>query len=496
MSNPYIAGQASVWHQRYGPNTKPVYMGCHAVTGLEESFGALTRYWCPDPARVGKYLPAGSSTDAPDPPSATVETSLKSVLDELEKADCRGSLFFHKVCGGRRDLFTNWERSFAMHKYHKESDSYEDLASRSPEDETQSTLSADFTAEDLLKFVELNTARQDNACVGDLLAIAACGTSKCADDCSGAKAECETLIAVGTPLTGSAADKACLLLSTDGGVTWTPAAADPFLGDEDISAVVCVELDASTNRIIVARGTTDAGNPAEIAYSDDWGVSWTLVDVGALDGQYVLESEGLFALDRYHVWLVATDGYVYFSEDAGVTWSTQEAGAATAEDLRCIMFDTDALTGYAVGDNNAVLKSQDGGLLWTLLTGPAGQATDEIYALHLLDPDHVWIGYNDGELWYTDDGGVTWGERIWGLTAGEIQDIVFVHPLEGYLIHDTAAPIGSLWRTIDGGWTWQRVLPAITNAGYNALLACGHNHVMIVGNVQGTTPVIVKASAA
>jgi photosystem II stability/assembly factor-like uncharacterized protein len=304
------------------------------------------------------------------------------------------------------------------------------------------------------------------------------------------------LVAVGEPLTGSAADKATIIISEDGGTSWVAAAADPFAVAEAASAVICIPLDLTSSRIIVARGTADAGNPAEIAYSDDGGATWHLVNVGAVNGQYVLASGALFSLDPYHTWLATSDGYIYFSPDAGLTWTAQTAGTLTAEDLRGVMFEETGGVGYAVGDNNAILYTQDEGDDWAVLTGPAGKATDEIYALFVVDKLHVWIGYNDGELYYTANAGTTWYERVWsGLSnTGQIADITFTSELEGWLIHNTAGPVGSLWRTIDGGYTWQQVAAMPTNAGLNALLGCGTNHIQVVGNVEAATPVILSVS--
>jgi photosystem II stability/assembly factor-like uncharacterized protein len=498
MATPYKAGQASLWLQRYGPNTAPVYLGCHEAEGPSQDKGELNVSYCPDPARSGGFKSNGTWVGEPGLPEATVRTNISAVLDELEKADCRGTLFVHKVLCGRRDLFTNWQRSFALHAYHLTSEAYSDMASRTPGDEAESMYEAPMQAEALYKFWAIKPYRQGNSGLGDLLAIASCSTPKCADECGPVTQECEDLVAVGKPLAASAADKATILISHDAGATWAAAAADPFAALETISAVACFAIDATTTRIIVARGTTDAGNPAEIAYSDNGGVSWTLVNVGSTNGQYVLESEGLFELDPYHIWLVTNDGYVYFSADAGITWTNQEDGALSVQDFNCVMFEPSGTAGFVVGVANAILGSSNGGVGWAVVAGPAGQAAVAIKALHVVDATHVWIGYGDGKLYFSDDAGVTWTQRVWGGLSGTgvINDIAFTSPLEGWLIHDTAGPVGSLWRTIDGGYTWQQVSGMPTNTGLNSIVGCGPNHVHIVGDVQGGTPVILDVSEA
>src|SRR5690606_36431684 len=117
-------------------------------------------------------------------------------------------------------------------------------------------------------------------------------------------------------------------------------------------------------RVVVARGTTDAGNPAEIAYSDDFGATWTAVNVGSTNAQFAQGPHSLFAYDPYNMWLVAGSGYIYYSDDGGLTWDTQDAGVATSNALHAIHFATDRI-GYAVGASDTVLKTEDGGLSWT-----------------------------------------------------------------------------------------------------------------------------------
>jgi photosystem II stability/assembly factor-like uncharacterized protein len=191
----------------------------------------------------------------------------------------------------------------------------------------------------------------------------------------------------------------------------------------------------------------------------------------------------------YNIWLVTTGGYVYHSDDGGVTWDTQEAGVITAQNLNCVVF-LDAVTGYIGGENNTVMSSNDGGVSWTLLTGPAGQAADDIHALEVIDANTVWIGYNDGTLWWTDDAGATWTQRTVPWTGGAITYIEFANELVGFLIHNTAGPVGTVFRTIDGGYNWEAITMP-TNAGLNALYVCDVNNAFVVGNVVGAATAFV-----
>jgi hypothetical protein len=78
MGEFYIAGQAAIWLQRHGPNTKPEFLGCHALEDIEDpgDAGELTLLYCPDPADVTRYKVSGSYvTPATDPVSTTISTA-------------------------------------------------------------------------------------------------------------------------------------------------------------------------------------------------------------------------------------------------------------------------------------------------------------------------------------------------------------------------------------------------------------------------------------
>lgn len=496
MSEKFKAGDGSIWAQPYGPNTKPYYLGCHGMGDITRSRGDVTLTRCPDPAQSGKFKVSGSYIGEPSVPTTSIENVVASTADWLEKIDCPFNLFVHKTLCSRRDLFTNYDRSFVLRNAIITGDTYSNLLVREPADNAESMGNADLSFEELINVFELDSARQSIVADANLLAIAFCNSEVCAGSCGPAELICEDGWAVGV---GTGGAVGMLYYTNDGGGTWTVAAADPFAVDEDISAVGCMMTSRSTTRVIVARGTTDAGNPAEVAYSDDGGATWTAVDLGSTNALYVLGAEGLFVLDQYNVWTVTDGGYIFYSADSGATWTEQEDGTLTAEDLYCVMAATDQVV-FAAGVDNTILKTIDGGTTWSALTGPAGQTTDDIIAMHVIDKLNVWVGYDDGTLWYTHDGGVTWAQRAFPGTSGEIRYITFYEDLIGYVLFDNG--VGSvpaadcdLYRTIDGGYTWQEIaLP--TNDGGHAMHLCDPNTVFIAGNVVAAgTAYVAKVQA-
>lgn len=491
----YIAGQAGLWLQANGANTKPKFLGCHGLEDIEDPTGAgeLTLLYCPDPSGQGHYQVVGSyTTPSTDPVSTTIVTRVGKVRDLLEQAVCRGNLFVHKADCGRRDVFSNYQRSFILRKFQLGARTYSGLASMQPDDEAVGGLSIPLQAEELLQVASVFGGLMTVGSPGDLLDLATLYDAECAGECGAGKGLGQHLVAVGEPLTGSAAAVASVYTSADYGATWAATAADPFGAGETISSVVVVQT-VSGPRIIVARGTTDAANPAEVAYSDDLGATWISVDVGATDGQYVLGPHAMYALDANNIWLVAADGYVYFSDDAGETWATLEDGSLLAKDFYAVVARTTSDI-WVAGQDNSILHSETAGASWDVITGPVAEASAEINTIWPVTEQRVFVGYSDGTLWYTEDQGDNWAQRDFsGDAVGSVQTVQFLDELVGYLVHNTAAPVGRVLRTIDGGYTWDTVqVPA--NGGLNGILALETNHVLVAGNVVGGVGVIVEVA--
>ncbi len=495
---PMLAGKSALWAQPDGPNTKPEYLGCHALGDITEPKGDVTTIYRPDKAQTGEFKAVGSYRGAPGAVTATLTADVRPTQDALEKVrGCKCTIFAHKQDCGRRDTFTNYRRSFVLENCIISSAGITGVAVADQNDETVTQQTFDLSAERLGRVLRLTVGRQTIGSTGDLVGIHFCNAVQCAGSCGPAKPVCSYGVACGSAPTASVTEHGEVWYTEDGGATWTECVADPFAADEDVGAVTCFLMGRNTTRIIAARGTTDAGNPAEIGYSDDDGATWTLVDVGSVNGQYVTDPRALFALDQYNVWLVTNDGYIYYSEDSGLTWTTQESGALTSDPLNCIQFLNED-DGFAVGDNNIILSTNDGGTTWTALTGPTGKATDEVEALAVVTENRVFIGFSDGELWYTENAGASWAQRTLPVALSIINDIAFLEENEyiGYLVGNTAAGAGVILRTIDGGYTWEQVSGLPTNAGLSAIHVCETNLAFAVGPVQGGTGVVLKAYAS
>lgn len=491
MAFNFNAGQAGVFLQRNGGNTAVEYLGCHEIGDITIPEGDITLQYCPDPANTGKFIVTGSVQGQADTITTDITANLTDELDPMERSGLRKfTLFLTKQKLGRRDQFNNWDRIFVLGNTRVTERSYTGLSARSGENSDPSELSHALSSELFATPMRLAMTRQTISEAEAINSIVFCNEATERTDDSQARESCEVGYAAANAGTGVTAN----LLATTNGATWAATAADPLPADKHIAAVRCLPISTGVTRIIVARGTTTAATPAQIAYSDDGGATWVTVSVGATSALFAKGHQSLFVRDINDMWLAASGGYIYHSADGGLTWTTQEAGVLTTDTYNAIHF-ANADVGVAVADNNAAAITIDGGTSWAALATPAGQTTDEINTVYVFDKNYIWIGYSDGTLYYTFDGGLNWSLRSFtGSGAGQVKQIAFQSDLIGYMIHTPASGQAYLHMTVNGGYSWER-LPTSVNSGLTAIAICDVHKIFVAGLANASTGFIAKAIA-
>lgn len=488
MTHHYVAGEGALFTQPNGPNTQPVYLGCHQIGDIDEPQGDVELIYCPDPSGPSRFRVVNSLQGAAGAVTTSITTDVMDELDYLERAKCEAPIYIHMVKAGLKNLFTNYDRSFVLTGARITSRGLTGLTARTPDDNTRSEMTFELSGERLLRIVRLELARQTIAETLAINDLTFCNQETCGSEETMAMDACQ----IGFAVADAGAGTANVIRTTNGG-TWTATAADPFAATEHAIAVECFEMGRDSTRVLVARGITDADDPAEVAYSDDNGATWVNVDVGAVDGAYVVGPQALFALDRSNIWLGTDGGYIYKSEDGGGSWVAQEAGLITNTAWHAIHFANE-LVGWAAGAANQIGRTLDGGESWGEITGPAGKSGVVINTVFAFDRNRAWIGFADGTLYYTNDGGVTWNQRTFsGSGVGQVRQIAFLNDYFGIMIRNNASPVGTALMTIDGGYTWEP-LTTPTNSGLNAVAICNEWSFFVAGEPNGGTGYIAKAS--
>lgn len=144
-------------------------------------------------------------------------------------------------------------------------------------------------------------------------------------------------------------------------------------------------------------------------------------------------------------------GIVILSDDAGRTWR-QARSVPTRTTLTAVHFVGD-IEGWAVGHGGVVLKTEDGGEIWSLQTGKA-DADEILFSVWFGDPKR---GYAVGSYGYaitTEDGGKTWEPLRIGEGEDAERHLNQIFPGPGGTLF-VAAEAGSVFRSSDAGKTWK-----------------------------------------
>ncbi len=492
---PVDIGRWSLFTQPDGPNTAMQYLGCEDLGDVDHALGDITQKFCPDPVNGG-WKVSGTFQGEPSPATFDVSSAIGTTAGVLNGIKCPIPFYLVYVPCGQIQLFQNWDDiGVILPNSIRTNDSWQTLRKRVPADNGESMKVTSWSANPPVEVFELVPARQSIVETEAINHVFLCNDQQCASDCGVAKdAGNDAYLTTDAPAGSPSAD-ADVWRTSDGGANWIEGAIDAFGPAEDIQGGVCVDLDSNTTRVIVARGTTDAANPAEIAFSDDDGVTWTLIDVGSTNGQFSVGPNSMFSPNRdpNNIWLVTSGGYIYYSSDAGETWTAQEEGVITAGNYLVIHGTSENIL-YAGAQADVIVRSNDGGISWSALTATGGGG--EIQALWVLSQQRAWVGTDDATLWFTNDGGTTWTQRTgWtGSAVGEIKAIEFApgSDLVGYMLQDNAAPLGAVLQTINGGTNWRAITGIPANNGLNDLAVFETNGLFVVGEAgaDGTGMVI------
>jgi photosystem II stability/assembly factor-like uncharacterized protein len=277
----------------------------------------------------------------------------------------------------------------------------------------------------------------------------------------------------------------------------------PFAGAEGISSVV-IKGTTLNHRVAVSRGTADAGSPAEVAVADCSVVGetdWTVYNVGAINGQYI----------TYMAWptmtcllAVTNDGYIYKSDDGGLTWTIEYQNA-----LGLMLNDISMLKsgiGWAVGNSDLLLQTEDFGDSWSVAVGP-NDGLLNLTTCHVFPDRKLIVGDNAGVMYATLDevaqGAASWYTKAVGsVTATNIRRVRGFDTHFAWAIVDVA-PVppctgnSRIVRSTDGGASfriWSLAQNITPNNGLYALAMIDQNRVMTGGAPYAGTAFLTRTN--
>jgi hypothetical protein len=487
------------WVQEDGVGEAFVLYGCHALTNWSRDYGETTYIKCKSPDEYGKKDIKETIQGDPDEPTFTVEAFTSQELDFLLGLDCPIDWQVHfGSCSSPSD-FTGFVKIRQFYQSTKTSESESDVDYIGDEEDGEIRISVEFSSEDIVEIVQVSVTQSNNGVTEaqGFNDIAFLRTARCEGDCGAEIRACYWGVAVADSNYGVAT--ANVWYTQDRGGTWTVCAVDPFSAtDANLSS--CVILPGTTApRIIVFRGNVSGIYGARASISDDWGATWTEVDMGGVvDGSNV---NGAYAYSSGLIFAVGNAGYMWYSEDRGASW-TEVTGTTTGVSVELWDVHTpDGVNIFICGSDDTIITSSEGpDGAWSDITGPA-DGTENLYTIQSPTQYRLIVG---GEvdagtecLWISADGGTTWtASAFTGSTAGVVRRVRLSDKAKRnhyVMIHGTNNGATRRWgpgtsfyfhRTLDGGANWLRE-NLITNNGLNGLAVCNINRAFAAGETVG-----------
>ena len=483
---------------RAGPSNVPTYETRAIAGGANFPGGTPTKIENPDPASYGKFVTAGLIPGEEGEP--TMEVTARFDPDNASKflallrGGCNADLQVHiGECHDPQDFNGGWSKVAVLEEARPTSYGTDTLGSLQSSDRAVVNETVPFQGTDYYEILRLIFAEQAGALIElEIIAVEICDARTCGE-CGIATSGCDHILA--TAIAGSASPGilAQVIFSSDGGLTYGETFPTTLAATEDPSDATCV----SPNYVIISNDSCSLhyASVADILAGTE---IWTEVTTGFVAA--IGCPNAIFSVNSRVTWIVGDGGHIYFTADPTSGVTVQADGTVTSENLNAIhaASDDDAL---AVGDNNALVRTSNGGEIWEAITGPAPAVV--LNTCWMVNDQQWWVGTAGGQLFYTLNGGTDWVEKVFpGSGAGEVRDIAFTNGTIGYIAHDTAVPLGRLLRTIDGGQSWY-VLPEgqgsmPVNDRFNAIATCEkpNENVVFAGGLAdgGTDGILVKGA--
>jgi len=206
-------------------------------------------------------------------------------------------------------------------------------------------------------------------------------------------------------------------------------------------------------------GTGNTGSGSGVYRSEDAGLTWRLVSTD-------LPSEDVTALAFGHndppILYAAVGNSIFASRDGGTSWSQQAQGVGNYrgfEELCVAPGDGRVLFGVAVIEG--VFRSDDGGQNWVATNEGLPQDKDAVHVQSLAinpdDADVVYLGvgwrpFHGNGVYKSTDGGATWTAANRGMIDYSITALA-IDPADPQTVYAGTFD-GELFKSIDGGETW------------------------------------------
>lgn len=469
------------------PNNPPRYLGVGRAGGLDWGQGTITPIRKPSPNAYGQFDTIDTARGAPDLPSLSIEARVGLTISDLLRVVKKGCAIDVQVHAGQcrqpDDFDGGFEIAWVLEGAIPSNYSTTELGALDADQDSPVTETVDLSGQNLYQIKKLRPSEMAAAAVTDVInRVLICDSQTCGD-CGISSDGCQVMFLLAAASTGSPGLPTEVLYSVNGGATWASTNITTLSVAENASDMACV----GTNLVAVSPDSNSL-HYAAIADILTGTETWQEVATGFVTSN---TPNKIFSLDRTNTWIVADNGYIYYSDDVTSGVEVQTDGSVSSENLQDV-HAIDNQNIVAVGDNNVVLVSSNGGASWTLATGPAVGVG--LTAVFMQDANRWLVGTAGGELYFTINAGGDWTEKTFpGSGTGTVRGITFPTRNIGYMVHDGGSG-GRLLRTYSGGNTWivapeEAGISVPTTSSLRSVAACQDdvNIAIVGGTASGGT---------
>lgn len=487
-----------VWYVEGGvhPTRSPQMLALGKFsTDPSQSIGEDTRITAPDPNNFERDIQVGTVKGQEE--RATLAVAIRSTVQRdillgWKNKRCRVDIFaLSGRCGNPSDFTEGGEKWVYYPDGRISNHGFENYGAFGNDENNPTNSMVDMSSEEYYEFLNM---RQE--------AIGASVTTReiytvdvyTGNECENCPDPCDRVLATMAGASATPGTKPSLIFSDDGGETWASQDISTLFSNEDIADGAVIGGD-----IVYISNIANEMHWTDIELLYDRTNTWNQVTTGFVKNK---GARAISSADARHTWIVGDGGYIYFAKNHKVKVEVQDAGVATTQNLLAVHAhdDSNVLT---VGNSNAVIYTQNGGVSWQTVTGPAVGVN--LGAAWMWDKDTWFVGEGaggNGRLWLTTNTGRTWTEVALPSNYLRIDKIVFISEAEGYIAARTGGT-SIILRTITAGNEWvtvpqgKRAVP-VENSYLRDITVCSkyENTAFAAGLADnGTAGLILKMTA-
>jgi len=492
----FTGSNVGLYIQPDGCGEELYYLDCSVPQDFTvQPNGTFTTNYCIN--EKGEFVERNKTAAPPEDIEFTINSSLTDTANWLDtvigEGVCNFPMYVTFHCP-RPGMFANWNLVYQITGATFESYTIAGFGDIGGDDPINKNYVLKVPATNFTEFRQFNLFNVPNSVYAyDLLAIDFCSyDSTCGANCNDDELGCSTAVIAGANNT-SDGTYALTLDSLCSAAEFVDDGSTAIFGANtttQVMANICTQS-VGTNRQIYVQDYNDATvGTLDIAYADD---EENYVTVAVSAGNDSATGPNVIKEDKLgNIFLVSDLGYIFKSDDGGVSWTTQDAGAASgAAALHAINFRNDQF-GLAGGAGGVLVSSSNGGESWSAVTQT--DITTKVVSIEYSDSAWV-IATEDGKLYTSrfNDGLAVFNEvQIPGTTGNTTKDM----KADGCFVavaYDKSSGTnpGRYVYSVNGGTSWEGGATGLilTNTGFNAL-QLNNGSVWIAGN-GGT---IIKAS--